>query len=183
MELWHRDPANIGSSLSKYTVVNLVHTVTEHILSERPGSVGKGFRKAGIVPWNPKAPSIERMSPSLAYAKDEDQELPGAQDEETGVYISQQDASECRVTSSTTLLQPADSRFHARFKHFLSQEKLQFCREKWLSGEKLDHPVYRAWELLKLSSISDEEQQGRRERQVLEEQRVLKELRVRVCQA
>ena len=166
-ELWHRDPDNIGSSLSKYTVVKLVHTVTENILKEKPELIGKGFQKAGIVPWNPNAPNTERMAPSLAYARHDDQELPIAQQEKSGDPSAQEDCSEGREPPSTILLPPADSRFHAKFELLLSLKELQLCREIWLSGEKPEHPVYKAWELLKLSSISEEEKQGQMDRQAL----------------
>ena len=74
-ELWHRDPVNIGFSLSKYTVINLVHSVTENILHDKPELIAKGFRKAGIVPWNPLAPTTDRMTPSMVYAQPEEQML------------------------------------------------------------------------------------------------------------
>ena len=65
-ELWHRQ--NVGTALSKYSVIHLVHKVTEAILLEKPLLIGKGFRKAGICPWDPSAPSIMRMLPSQVYA-------------------------------------------------------------------------------------------------------------------
>ena len=69
-ELWHRDPLNIGNALSKYSVIHLVHKVTEQILLEKPHLISKGFKKAGIHPWNPLAPSKSRMTPSQVYSAD-----------------------------------------------------------------------------------------------------------------
>lgn len=66
-ELWHRNPLNIGASLTKYSVIPLVHKVTEFILQTKPQLISKGFRKAGICPWNPNAPSQLRMLPSKVY--------------------------------------------------------------------------------------------------------------------
>ena len=81
-EMWHRDPVNIGTSLNKYTVVPLVHTVTEKIIREKPGLIAKGFKKAGIVPWDPLAPNVLRMAPSQIYARKEEENSNGEKFEE-----------------------------------------------------------------------------------------------------
>ena len=44
-EMWHMDLVNIGTSLNKYTVVPLVHTVTENVIREKPGLIAKGLKK------------------------------------------------------------------------------------------------------------------------------------------
>ena len=98
-ELWHRDPANIGCSLSKYQVVTLVHKVTECILQEKPQLIGKGFRKA----------------PSMLYV-DEDEGLREAGQEFLGgeeAGLVQEHAEEARNTPTSSPFQPADSRFCA----------------------------------------------------------------------
>ena len=66
-ELWHREVTNIGSNLCKYSIMKLVYDVTEEILTHKPELIQKGFRKAGIVPWNPQAPDRARMVPSNVY--------------------------------------------------------------------------------------------------------------------
>ena len=79
-ELWHHDPANIGSTLNKYTVVNLVHKVAENSVREKPGLIAKGFRKAGIFPWNPLSPNMKRMEPSQVYATADSINPPSSQE-------------------------------------------------------------------------------------------------------
>ena len=66
-EAWHRDPANVGQALNKYSVVYLLQLATEECL-QKPGLIARGFRKAGIVPWDPSAPTKDRMQPSLVYS-------------------------------------------------------------------------------------------------------------------
>ena len=75
-ENWHREPQNIGTALNKYTIVPLVHRVAERLLKDKPHLIAKGFRKAGIVPWNPLAPTAERMAPSLVYTRESEERLP-----------------------------------------------------------------------------------------------------------
>ena len=41
-ELWHCDPKNIGSTLNKYTFVNLVCKVAETIMNTKPYLISKG---------------------------------------------------------------------------------------------------------------------------------------------
>ena len=67
-EAWHRDPANVGQALNKYSVVYLLQQATEECL-QKPGLIARGFRKAGIVPWDPSAPTKDRMQPSLVYSR------------------------------------------------------------------------------------------------------------------
>ena len=67
-EDWHR--ANVGCSLSKYSVIPLVQKAAEDILEAKPALIGKGFRKAGIFPWNPAGPNMERTGPSQVYAQE-----------------------------------------------------------------------------------------------------------------
>ena len=54
-ELWHRDPANIGCSLSKYQVVTLVYKVTECILQEKPQLIGR-VQEGGYSALEPAGP-------------------------------------------------------------------------------------------------------------------------------
>ena len=65
--MWHRNPDNIGQSLNKYSVITLLYRVTEYILTHKPDLISKGFRKAGISPWDPSSPTQERMMPSEVY--------------------------------------------------------------------------------------------------------------------
>ena len=67
-EDWHR--SNVGGSLNKYTVIPLVQKAAENILNTKPDLIGKGFRKAGIFPWNPAGPNMERTGPSQVYTKE-----------------------------------------------------------------------------------------------------------------
>ena len=41
-----------------------------HCSTAKPDLIGKGFRKAGIFPWNPAAPNMERTGPSQVYAQE-----------------------------------------------------------------------------------------------------------------
>ena len=41
--------------LTKYTVVPLIHSSVEEILTNRPEVIGNGFRRTGLLPWNPAA--------------------------------------------------------------------------------------------------------------------------------
>ena len=81
-EIWHRDPVNIGETLSKYTIISLVHAVTEKILQNKPGLISKGFKGAGIVPLNLEAPTADKMTPSQVYNREEEQH-PSENHEET----------------------------------------------------------------------------------------------------
>ena len=75
-EDWHR--SNVGGSLSKYSVIPLVQKAAEDILETKLHLIGKGFRQAGIFPWNPAGPNMERrvyrarkffLSPSSSSAR------------------------------------------------------------------------------------------------------------------
>ena len=214
-ELWHRDPVNIGSSLSKYSVVGLVHSVTEKILRDKPGLIAKGFRKAGIVPWNPLAPTSDRMAPSTVYDRtgEQDQEeklwkrteegegnsrateagqstksgngeyVVGerspeeiAVDEKDMESVVQAPAGTCRKTISSVPLQAATTWFLNRFEVLLSKEETEFCRTQWVSGEPVHHPIYKAWETLKQSSLSAEELRVHEEGLSMKEQLVRERL-------
>ena len=67
-EDWHR--GNIGGSLNKYSVIPLVQKAAEDILETKPDLIGNGFRKAGIFPWNPAGPNMERTGPFQVYAQE-----------------------------------------------------------------------------------------------------------------
>ena len=187
-ELWHRDPVNIGFSLSKYTVINLVHSVTENILHDKPELIAKGFRKAGIVPWNPLAPTTDRMTPSMVYAQPEEQMLVQDQPQHQAEEVREKGGrkgQECADSDQEGLLDtvakesepdiepssvPLQSRFLSRYELLLSKEESRFCQEKWAGGESLDHPVYKAWEALKQGSLTTEELQSRQEQLVQNKQ-------------
>ena len=67
-EQWHRETDNIGSNLNKYSIVELVYKVTERIIADKHDLITKGFKQAGILPWNPLAPNHIRMEPSKVYS-------------------------------------------------------------------------------------------------------------------
>ena len=174
----------------------MINLVTENILHDKPELIAKGFRKAGIVPWNPLAPTTDRMTPSMVYAQPEEQMLvqdqPQHQAEEVrekggrkGQECADSDQeglldmvvkeSEPDIESSSVPLQCADSRFLSRYELLLSKEETRFCQEKWAGGESLDHPVYKAWEALKQGSLTTEELQSQQEKLVQNKQKELKE--------
>ena len=55
------------TSLTKYTVVPLIHSSVEELLTSRPDVIGNGFRHAGLVPWNPAAVDQKKMLPSSVF--------------------------------------------------------------------------------------------------------------------
>ena len=61
---WQRETSNIGSSLNKKSIVELVYNITEIIIAEKHELIAKGFKQAGILTWNPLAPNLIRMEPS-----------------------------------------------------------------------------------------------------------------------
>ena len=61
------------TSLTKYTVVPLLRESMEEMLTQSPGVIGNGFRRAGLVPWDPSAPDSQKMLPSTIFAKPADQ--------------------------------------------------------------------------------------------------------------
>ena len=46
------------------------HMQQYHCSTAKPDLIGKGFRKAGIFPWNPAGPNMERTGPSQVYAQE-----------------------------------------------------------------------------------------------------------------
>ena len=70
-EMWHTNKKNIGNSLTKYTIIPLVYNVTENILVTKPLLLQNGFKKAGLFPWDPSAPNMNRTKPSQIYTEDD----------------------------------------------------------------------------------------------------------------
>ena len=63
--MWYQD--HIGLSMTRYAVVPLLQAATESILQNKPGLIGKGFRKARLFPWNTDAVDMTRMGPSAVF--------------------------------------------------------------------------------------------------------------------
>ena len=105
-ENWHR--SNIGASLNKYTVIPLVQKAAENILENKPDLIGKGFQKAGIFPWNPASPNMERTGPSQVYAQESSTAVvPGQEMEvvEQGVQEEQKEMMVEEVQESAAINQ------------------------------------------------------------------------------
>ena len=56
-------------SLTKYTIVPLLCESVEEMLTHSPGVIANGFRRAGLVPWDPSAPESQNMLPSSIFSK------------------------------------------------------------------------------------------------------------------
>ena len=57
------------TSLTKYTIVPLLRESVEEMLTHSPGVIANGFRRAGLVPWDPSAPESQKMLPSSIFSK------------------------------------------------------------------------------------------------------------------
>ena len=62
------------TALSKYTVVPLLRASVEELLVSRPEVIVSGFRRAGLVPWNPLAVEQAKLAPSSIFALPQQQE-------------------------------------------------------------------------------------------------------------
>ena len=54
-----------------YTIIPLVYNITENILVTKPLLLQNGFKKAGLFPWDPSAPNMNRTKPSQIYTEDD----------------------------------------------------------------------------------------------------------------
>ena len=68
---WHADPKNAGQALSKYSVMWVLHEATEICLAN-PSLIPNGFKRAGLLPWNPSAPDHTKLLPGTVYARSMD---------------------------------------------------------------------------------------------------------------
>ena len=57
------------TSLTKYTIVPLLRESLEEMLTHSSGVIANGFRRAGLVPWDPSAPESQKMLPSSIFSK------------------------------------------------------------------------------------------------------------------
>ena len=64
--LWQHE--NIGAALTKYSIVPLIHDVTEQILKNKPEVIPNEFRWSGLYTWDPSAPDKAKMIPSKVFA-------------------------------------------------------------------------------------------------------------------
>ena len=65
--IWHGDPKNAGQVLSKYSVMDILYEATEQCLSNS-SLIPNGFRRAGLLPWNPNAPDKTKLLPGTIYS-------------------------------------------------------------------------------------------------------------------
>ena len=68
---WHADPKNADRALSKYSVMWVLHETTEICLAN-PSLIPNGFKRAGLLPWNPSAPDRTKLLPGTVYARSMD---------------------------------------------------------------------------------------------------------------
>ena len=64
---WHADPKNVGQSLSKYSVMWVLHEATEFCLAN-PSLIPNGFKRGGLFSWDPSAPDQTKLLPGTVYA-------------------------------------------------------------------------------------------------------------------
>ena len=91
------------TALTKYTVVPLLQESVEEILISRPQVIENGFRRAGLVPWDPSMPDSRKMLPSSIFEKSY------ADKGNTGLEIQKQLTSTLEVDQpgpSTTMQPP-----------------------------------------------------------------------------
>ena len=58
------------TSLTKYTVVPLLREAVEEVLT-KPSIISNGFKRAGLLPWDPTAVDVRKLLPSTIFAKPE----------------------------------------------------------------------------------------------------------------
>ena len=64
---WHAD--NPGKKLDQYSMMSVAHSAFEKTFSRRE-TVISGFRKCGLVPWNPMAVDVTKLRPGSMYSQD-----------------------------------------------------------------------------------------------------------------
>ena len=64
---WQTDPKNTGQFLNKYSVIGLLHEVTESCL-RKPKLVQNGFKRAGLFPWDKTAPDRSKLLPGTVFS-------------------------------------------------------------------------------------------------------------------
>ena len=184
-ERWHRNPENIGNSLNKYSVIPLLQTATEEILASKPHLIINGFKKSGISPWDPSAPTAARMAPSQIYVDAESNQMnddvtisvkdqePGPSsvnvDPEPQLFINGSSPPSIPDTSSPTIneevtLPAFTPRFLKQFELLLTESQLEQFEQ--LFNEKLfevENPQFQAWLLLKHASLPIEERNALKE--------------------
>ena len=166
------------TSLSKYTVVPLLRCSVEELLT-RPKVISSGFRRAGLVPWDPSAIDQSKMAPSSIFA------VPAHQDSvvESGssnlaqnsftslqlqVLDSQGLSPSARKDSEDWRLekqQGHDTEQHVDLPKFLprnltvfetvffTKEQVKRCEEMFLNKVKSSSPLYLAWKCLRKASL------------------------------
>ena len=78
---WQCDPANAGQVLNKYSIVGLLHKVTENCL-RKPDLLANGFKRSGICPFNPGAPDKSKLLPATIFEPSADSS-PGSVEQTT----------------------------------------------------------------------------------------------------
>ena len=62
---------NAGQTLNKYSIVVLLQRATEKCLRSNPALISNGFRRAGIYPWSPTEPDVNKLLPSSIFSPDQ----------------------------------------------------------------------------------------------------------------
>ena len=68
---WQCDKINAGQTLNKYSIVVLLQMATEKCLRSNPALISNGFKRAGIYPWNPSEPDVNKLLPSSIFTPDQ----------------------------------------------------------------------------------------------------------------
>ena len=172
------------TSLSKYTVVPLVKASVDEMLTERPEVIENGFRRAGLVPWDPSAIDQRKMMPSSVFASPssagEDLEastqkepLVGTSEVHEEPVSGQEDMPEApRIQSKEKEPNVASHsgrngkepempvfspRNLATFEGvFLSEAQIEMFEEMFVSGAKSSNPHYLAWKAFKAATLPSE---------------------------
>ena len=169
---------NVGSSLSKYGVIPLVHGVTEKILGTKPQLIVNGFKKAGLFPWDPSAPNSKRMDPSKIYVPQEESvvkmrseptvngNLTSCPDMQRSEHVAESCKEiTAKIEENSPTLDTGDlpmytPRFLARYELLLSEGELKAFESLFAAKRfNVDNPPYQTWLVLKLASLPIAEQE------------------------
>ena len=125
---WQTNPLNAGQSLSKYSIVPLLHSATEKCL-KTPNLISNGFKRTGIIPWDTEAPNYDKLLPGTIF---EGSQLNSTDDMESPPESSVLSVPESTINTESVLSPPEST---------LNTESVLSLPESNLNTESARQPI------------------------------------------
>ena len=121
------------TALSKYTVVPLLRASVEELLVSRPEVIVSGFRRAGLVPWNPSAVEQEKLAPSSIFAPpQEEQQQQQKETQQSQEEKHQQEEEQQQRHIEPEVLESGDIAIYSEPPEALGDDR----RDTWMDEEE-----------------------------------------------